>query len=149
MKLDRLRNITFATILGTGLISCSCEQRLARLEYKCGTKIPVQVDTFVMVRDSLYLDTVFDFLTDTLFFQRDSITVMVLRDTVNKKTYVNIISPPVEKLVTVKVPVIVPATWSTVWAMAGTLVSRWNWWLVLTIVGMLLVLLLKWMSMRR
>lgn len=151
MKYTALRNATFAIILAISSISCSCEQRLARIERKCGMTLPAKVDTVLTYRDSLHLDTVFDTLTDTLFFQVDSITVLVLRDTVNRKTYVSVQSPPVERSFTVTIPVKVPmaATWENWWTMTKTLATRWNWWLVLLLIAAFVTSILKAFSYRR
>ena len=85
--------------------SCSCEQRLSRLQARCGYTLPVTIDTIIQGRDSIRVDTTFNFLTDTLVFTKDSITVKVIRDTILKKTTVYIDRPAKPESYTISIPV--------------------------------------------
>lgn len=131
-----------AITLAILLTNCSCEQRLARIERRCGIPITATIDTVVEVRDSIYLDTVFDVLRDTMTFTRDSITVRVIRDTVHRTTHITVTSPPVVKEIKVAVPVTITAmaTWANWWAMGGNLVSGYRW----VMVPLLLIAVALW-----
>ena len=149
--MNALRSATYATILLILLTGCSCEQRLQRLQAKCGVSLPVTIDTVITYRDSLYLDTIFESLTDTLVFTKDSITVVVLRDTVTKRTFVTVTSHPVDRVVTVSIPVSIPmaATWSNWWAMTRATFSTARWVILPLVLILLAVVVLRFLTSRK
>lgn len=140
-----------AIILATLLTGCSCEQRVARVERRCGLPMRVTVDTVIQVRDSLYLDTVFDVITDTLTFTRDSVTVTVILDTVHRTTRVTVTRPPETREVKVAVPVVVTAmaTWSNWLAMTWRLLQPARWVLVPMFVLLLVFILFRVATIRK